>query len=91
MVIFQWPDDCEKNFGDLKTRLTTTMVLTLPGGSDGCVIYCDTSRVDIGSVFMQCNRVIAYASSQLKVHEKSYPTHDLELAAMVFALKIKRH
>ncbi|KAH0633127.1 hypothetical protein KY284_035913 [Solanum tuberosum] len=81
-VKFQWSDDCEKSFAELKTRLTTTPVLTLPEGSDGYVIYCDVSRR---------GNVIAYASRQLKVHEKNYPIHDLELAAVVFALKIWRH
>ncbi|KAH0655152.1 hypothetical protein KY285_030034 [Solanum tuberosum] len=90
-VKFQWSDDCEKSFAELKTRLTTTPVLTLPEGSDGYVIYCDASRVGLGCVLMQRGKVIAYASRQLKVHEKNYPTHDLELAAVVFALKIWRH
>ncbi|WMV37755.1 hypothetical protein MTR67_031140 [Solanum verrucosum] len=90
-VKFQWSDDCEKSFAELKTRLTTTPVLTLPEGSDGYVIYFDASRVGLGCVLMQRGNVIAYASTQLKVHEKNYPTHDLELAAVVFSLKICRH
>ncbi|KAH0671258.1 hypothetical protein KY285_025475 [Solanum tuberosum] len=90
-VKFQWSDDCEKSFAELKTRLTTALVLTLPEGSDGYVIYCDASRVSLGFVLMQRGKVIAYASRQLKVHEKNYPTHDLELAAVVFSLKIWRH
>ncbi|KAH0709559.1 hypothetical protein KY284_010986 [Solanum tuberosum] len=90
-VKFQWSDDCEKSFAELKTRLTTTLVLTLPEGSDGYVIYCDASRVGLGCVLMQRGKVIAYPSRQLKVHEKNYPTHDLKLAAVVFALKIWRH
>ncbi|KAH0698841.1 hypothetical protein KY284_013056 [Solanum tuberosum] len=91
MVKFQWSDDCEKSFAELKTRLTTAHVLTLPEGSYGYVIYCDASRVGLGCVLMQRGKVIAYASRQLKKHEKNYPTHDLELAAVVFALKIWRH
>ena len=75
----------------MKTRLTTTLVLTLPKGSDAYVIYCDASRVGLGCVLMERGKVISYASRQLKVHEKNYPTHDLELAAVVFALKIWRH
>ncbi|WMV45982.1 hypothetical protein MTR67_039367 [Solanum verrucosum] len=90
-VKFQWSEDCEKSFAEMKTRLTTTPVLTLPEGSDGYVIYCDASRVGLGCVLMQRGKVIAYASRQLKVHEKNYPTHDLKLAAVVFALKIWRH
>ncbi|WMV55015.1 hypothetical protein MTR67_048400, partial [Solanum verrucosum] len=58
---------------------------------EGFVVYCDASRVGLGCVLMQNGKVIAYVSRQLKVHEKNYPTHDLELAAVVFALKIWRH
>ena len=91
MVKFQWSDDYEKSFTELKTRLTTAPVLTLPEGSYGYVIYCDASRVGLGCVLMQRDKVISYASRKLKVHENNYPTHDLELAAVVFALKIWRH
>ncbi|MDE0547699.1 RNase H-like domain-containing protein, partial [Microbacterium sp. C7(2022)] len=63
----------------------------MPDGTDGFVIYCDASRVGLGCVLMQRGKVIAYASRQLKAHEKNYPTHDLELAAVVFALKLWRH
>ena len=75
----------------MKTRLTTTPVLTLPEGSNVYVIYCDASRVGLGCVLMQRDKVISYDSRKLKVHEKNYPTPDLELAAVVFALKIWRH
>ena len=88
MVKFQWSDDCEKSFATLKTRLTTSPVLTLADGSDGYVIYCDASRVVLGCVLMQRNKVIMYYSRHYKVHEKNYPTQDLELVAVVFALKI---
>ncbi|WMV14491.1 hypothetical protein MTR67_007876 [Solanum verrucosum] len=91
MVKFQWSDDCEKSFAELKTKLTTAPVLTLSEGSDGYVIYCDAYRVSLGCVLMQRGKVIAYVSRQIKVHEKNYPTHDLELAAVVFTLKIWRH
>ncbi|KAH0643768.1 hypothetical protein KY289_034742 [Solanum tuberosum] len=90
-VKFQWSDECEKNFSELKTRLTTAPILTLPDGSDGYVIYCDASRVDLGCVLMHRGKVIAYGSRQLKVHEKNYPTHELELAIVVFSLKIWRY
>ncbi|KAH0654413.1 hypothetical protein KY289_032091 [Solanum tuberosum] len=76
---------------ELKTRLTTTPILTLPEGSDSYVIYCDASIVGLSCVLMQRCKVIAYASRQLKVHEKNYPTHHLELVDVVFALKIWRH
>ena len=91
MVKFQWSDDCDKNFAELKIRLTTAPVLTLPEGSDGYVIYCDASRVGLGCVLMQRDEVISYASRKLKVHEKNCLTHDLELVAAVFALNIWRH
>ena len=65
--------------------------MILPEGSDGYVIYCDASRVGLGCVLIQRDKVISYASRKLKVHEKNYPTHDLELATLVFALKIWRH
>ena len=65
MVKFQWSDDCEKSFAELKTRLTTTPVLTLPEGSDGYVIYCDASRVGLGCVLMQRGKVITSTSKQL--------------------------
>ena len=65
--------------------------MTLPEGSNGYVIYCDASTVGLGGVLKQRDKVISYASRKLKVHENNYPTHDLELAAVVFALKIWRH
>ena len=64
---------------------------TLPYGDGRYTVYCDASRVGLGCVLMQNGKVIAYASRQLKKHEHNYPTHDLEMAAMVFALKIWRH
>ena len=72
----------------MKTRLTTAPFLTLPEGSNGYTIFCDASTVGLGCVLMQQDKVINYASRQLKVHEKNYPTHDLELTAVVLALKI---
>ncbi|XP_070020045.1 uncharacterized protein [Nicotiana sylvestris] len=90
-VKFQWSDACEKSFQELKSRLTSAPILTLPEGREGFVVYCDASRVGLGCVLMQHGKVITYASRQLKNHEKNYPTHDLELAAVVFALKVWRH
>ncbi|KAH0784240.1 hypothetical protein KY290_003838 [Solanum tuberosum] len=72
-------------------RLTSAPVLNLPECTDGFVVYCDACRVGLGCVLMQNGKVIAYASRQLKVHEKNYPTHDLELEAVLFALKVWRH
>ena len=71
--------------------LETTPILTILEGEDGFVIYCDALGQGLGAVLMQHGRVIAYASRQLKDYEKNYPTHDLELAAVVFALKMWRH
>ncbi|KAD4889132.1 hypothetical protein E3N88_21205 [Mikania micrantha] len=88
---FVWGDEQEKAFQELKTRLTQAPVLTLPDGPDDLVVYSDASYVGLGCVLMQRGKVIAYASRQLKIHEINYPVHDLELAAVVFALKIWRH
>ncbi|WMV08763.1 hypothetical protein MTR67_002148 [Solanum verrucosum] len=88
---FIWSDACEKSFQDLKDRLTSTLVLTLPEGTYGFVVYCNASRVGLGCVLMQNGKVIAYTSRQLKDHEKNYPTHDLKLTSVVFALMIWKH
>ncbi|KAF3647590.1 hypothetical protein FXO37_19866 [Capsicum annuum] len=88
---FVWSDLCENSFEKLKDKLTTAPVLTLPESVDDFVVYCDASRMELGCVLMQRGKVIAYASRQLKVHERNYPTHELELAAVVFALIIWRH
>ncbi|KAH0669077.1 hypothetical protein KY289_023570 [Solanum tuberosum] len=88
---FEWTDECERSFQTLKDKLVSAPILSLPDGLEGFVVYCDASRVGLGCVLMQNGKVIAYASRQLKVHEKNYPTHDLELAVVVFALKIWRH
>ncbi|WMV32728.1 hypothetical protein MTR67_026113, partial [Solanum verrucosum] len=78
---------CQNSFQELKDRLTSAPVLTLPEGTYGFVVYCDASRIGQGCVLIKNGKGISYASSQLKVHEKNYPTHDLELAAIVFVLK----
>ena len=88
---FEWSDTCQHSFEELRQRLTTAPVLALPLGKDSDVVYSDASRQGLGCVLMQNDRVIAYASRQLKKHEQNYPTHDLELAAVVFTLKIWRH
>ena len=75
----------------MKQRLISTPVLTIPSDTDGFVIYNDASKKGLGCVLMQNEKVIAYASRQLKDYERNYPTHDLELTAVVFALKIWRH
>ncbi|KAL0536582.1 hypothetical protein IC582_025533 [Cucumis melo] len=88
---FVWSPACERSFQELKQKLVTAPVLTVPDGSGNFVIYSDASKKGLGCVLMQQGKVVAYASRQLKIHEQNYPTHDLELAAVVFALKIWRH
>ena len=90
-VKFEWKEECEKSFQELKQRLVTAPVLTIPSGTGGFVIYSDASHKGLGCVLMQNGKVVAYASLQLKNYEKNYPTHDLELAAVIFPLKIWRH
>ncbi|KAM1593159.1 hypothetical protein ACFX1Z_036554 [Malus domestica] len=92
-VKFEWDKNCEQSFQQLKYCLTHAPVLTmvLPDDSGNFEIYSDAFLNGLGCVLMQHNRVIAYASRQLKIHERNYPTLDLELAAIVFALKIWRH
>ena len=68
--------------------MTIARILILPEGTQGFLVYSNASRVGLGRVLMQNGKVIAYASRQLKIHEKNYPTHDLELVGIVFILKI---
>ncbi|GJR79798.1 putative reverse transcriptase domain-containing protein [Tanacetum coccineum] len=75
----------------IKQKLCSAPILALPEGSEDFVVYCDASHKSLGAVLMQRDKVIAYASRQLKIHEKNYTTHDLELGSVVFALKIWRH
>ncbi|WVZ97579.1 hypothetical protein U9M48_043105 [Paspalum notatum var. saurae] len=88
---FRWTNAQQAAFDELKKRLTTAPVLTLPDQQKKFIVYCDASRDGLGCVLMQEGKVIAYASRQLRKHELNYPTHDLELAAVVHALKIWRH
>ena len=87
-VKFLWSEACEKSFQELKERLTSAPVLVTPSGSEGFAIYCNASKDGLGCVLTQNDKVIAYGSRQLKPYEKNYPTHDLELAAVIFALKL---
>jgi ribonuclease HI len=87
---FVWSEACERSFQELKRRLTSAPVLVLPDNQKSFVIYCDALRQGLGCVLMQ-GGVVAYASRQLGTHEQNYPTHDLELAAVMHALKIWRH
>ncbi|GKB74741.1 putative reverse transcriptase domain-containing protein [Tanacetum coccineum] len=89
--IRQFLEKAEAAFQLLKQKLCSAPILALPEGSENFVVYCDASHKGLGAVLMQKEKVIAYASRQLKVHEKNYTTHDLELGAVVFALKMWRH
>ncbi|GJX16242.1 putative reverse transcriptase domain-containing protein [Tanacetum coccineum] len=90
-VKFEWGDKQEEAFQLLKQKLCSAPILALPEGSKDFIAYCDASKKGLGIVLMKREKVIAYASRQLKIHEKNYTTHDLELGAVVFALKIWRH
>nr|GFA54837.1 retrotransposon protein, putative, Ty3-gypsy subclass [Tanacetum cinerariifolium] len=90
-IKFEWGDKQEAAFQLLKQKLCSLPILALPEGSEDFIVYCDASNKGLGVVLMQREKVISYASRQLKIHEKKYTTHDLELGAVVFALKIWRH
>ncbi|GJS89391.1 putative reverse transcriptase domain-containing protein, partial [Tanacetum coccineum] len=90
-VKFDWTEKAEAAFQLLKEKLCSAPILSLPEGSENFMVYCDASRKGLGAVLKQKETVIAYASRQLKIHEKNYTTHDLELGAVVFALKMWRN
>nr|ABA99101.1 retrotransposon protein, putative, Ty3-gypsy subclass [Oryza sativa Japonica Group] len=90
-VKYKWSEVCEQSFQELKSRLISAPILILPDPKKGFQVYCDASKLGLGCVLMQDGKVVAYASRQIRPHEKNYPTHDLELAAVVHALKIWRH
>ena len=86
---FEWSEKAVESFQVLKTKLTTALVLVLPDTNKDFVIFCDASHQGLGCVLMQDGHVVAYASQQLKPDEN--PTHDLELVAVVHALKQWRY
>ncbi|GJY58448.1 putative reverse transcriptase domain-containing protein [Tanacetum coccineum] len=90
-VKFKWGDKQETAFQLLKQKLCSAPILALPEGNKDFIAYCVASKKDLGAMLMQREKVISYASRQLKIHEKNYTTHDLELGVVVFALKIWRH
>ncbi|GJZ52171.1 putative reverse transcriptase domain-containing protein [Tanacetum coccineum] len=90
-VKFDWSDKAETTFQLIKQKLCSAPILALPEGSEDFIVYCDASIKGLGAVLMQREKVIAYASRQIKIHKKNYTTHDLKLGAVVFALKIWRH
>ncbi|GJS07035.1 putative reverse transcriptase domain-containing protein [Tanacetum coccineum] len=89
-VKFNWGEKEETTFQTLKQKLCSAPILALLEGCENFVVYCDASHKGLGAVVMQKEKVIAYASRQLKIYEKNYTTHDLELGVVVFALKIFR-
>ena len=88
---FSWMEQCEECFEEMKRCLTTVLVLVILNTEKKFEVYCDASYLGLGCVLMQEGGPVVYASRQLKAHEKNYPTHDLELAVIVFALKSWRH
>ena len=90
-VKFEWSEKCQASFKKLKAFLTEASVLTQPTYGKEYVIFSDASLNGLRCVLMQEDKVVAYVSRQLKPHEKNYPTHDMELSVIVFALKIWRH
>nr|GEU69852.1 putative reverse transcriptase domain-containing protein [Tanacetum cinerariifolium] len=90
-VKFDWSEKAEAAFQLLKQKLCSPSILALPEGSENFVVYCDASRKGLGTVLMQREKVIAYAPRRLKIYEKNYTTHDLELVAVVFTLKMWRN
>jgi hypothetical protein len=88
---FLWTPKCEESFKVLKEKLTSAPVLIPPDTSKPFQIFCDASLQGLGAILMQECQVVAYTSRQLRTHELNYPTHDLELAAIVHALKVWRH
>nr|GEY52768.1 putative reverse transcriptase domain-containing protein [Tanacetum cinerariifolium] len=90
-VAFEWGDKQEATFQTLKNKLCSAPILAPLQGAENFIVYCDASHKGLGTVLMQNEKVIAYTSRQLKIHEKNYTTHDLELGVVVFALKIWRH
>ena len=90
-VKFVWDDSCERAFQELKRKLTSTPMLIVSERGQRYTVYCDALKDGLGCVLMQSGKVMAYGSRQLKNHEQNYPTHDIELTTVVFALKIWRH
>ena len=88
---FKWDDKCQSSFERLKEIPVEAPVLIQPTSGRDYTMYSDASRIGLGCVLMQDGKVVAYASRQLKPHEQNYPTLDLELATVVFTLKIWRH
>ena len=90
-IKFEWTDKCQNSFEQLKGMLVEALVLGQPTSGKDYTLYSDASSIGLGCVLMHDGKVVAYASRQLNPHEQNYPTHGLELAAVVFTLKIWQH
>ncbi|GKA97659.1 putative reverse transcriptase domain-containing protein [Tanacetum coccineum] len=90
-IKFDWGEKEENAFQLIKQKLCSAPILALPKGSKDFVVYCDASHKGLGGVLMQREKMLAYPSRKLKIHEKNYTTLDLELGSVVFTLKIRRH
>nr|GEW57253.1 putative reverse transcriptase domain-containing protein [Tanacetum cinerariifolium] len=88
---YEWGIEPEEAFQTLKDNLCNAPILSLPDGVEDFIVYCDASNQGLGCVLLQRGKIVAYASRQLKIHEKNYTTHDIELGAVVFAFKTCRH
>jgi hypothetical protein len=88
---YVWSEACDEAFQHLKKLLTNSLVLAEPDTTKPFDVYCDASGTGLGGVLMQEGRVISFSSRQLRRHEEHYPTHDLELAAVVMTLRMWRH
>lgn len=88
---YAWDAQCKEIFQELKKRLMKGTILVLSDASESFVIYCDASMLGLGGVLMHKSNTVAYSSRQIKVHERNYPTHDLELAVVVFGIKVWRN
>jgi hypothetical protein len=86
-----WDMQCKDSFQELKKKLTSAPILILPNSSELFIVKYDTSNRGLSDVLMQNGQVVAYVSRQLKIHERNYLTHDLELAVVVFVLNVWRH
>jgi hypothetical protein len=91
VATFKGCDECEISFQTLKNKLVNAPILTWSESGKRFMVYTNASHIGLGCVLMQEGKVISYVSSQFKKYERTYPTHDLELAAVVFALKTWRH
>ena len=85
---FEWGENQENSFQKFKNKLMSALVLVMPSRTEGFILYSDASKLGLGCVLMQHEKIIVYAFRQLRNHEKNYPTHDMKLSVVIFVLKI---